>query len=149
MDMEVKQKELTITTVHSSMINIIWDKVEPLIKMVEQKSPEDIVSEVTKQELIKGNLVLVTISRGSDIIAIHILDVRTLDSGIKVLYIPIIAGSEMELWMDDFLEILVAIAKNYGCAELRGLAVRNGWLRKLKPYGWEELFTTIRYKIGE
>lgn len=147
--MEVKQKELTITTVHSSMINIIWDKVEPLIKMVEQKSPEDIVSEVTKQELIKGNLVLVTISRGSDIIAIHILDVRTLDSGIKVLYIPIIAGSEMELWMDDFLEILVAIAKNYGCAELRGLAVRNGWLRKLKPYGWEELFTTIRYKIGE
>lgn len=141
--------DLTITTVHSSMINIIWDKVEPLIKMVEQKSPEDIVSEVTKQELIKGNLVLATISRGSDIIAIHVLDVRTLDSGTKILYIPIIAGSEMELWMDDFLEILVAIAKNYGCAELRGLAVRDGWLRKLKPYGWEEIFTTIRYKIGE
>ncbi len=141
--------DLIIAAVPSNMINIIWDKVEPLLEMVVRKSPEDIVAEVTKEELLKGALLLVTISRGTDIIAVNVLDVRTLDSGIKVLYIPITAGSEMDLWIDRFLEIATAIAKDYNCVELRGLAVRNGWLRKLKPHGWEELFTTIRYKIGE
>ena len=140
---------LTITNVPCALIDLIWDKVEPFIKMVEDKSPEDIVSEVTRNELVKGNLMLIVITRGADIVAINVLDIRTLDSGIKVLYVPITAGSEMKLWMERFLEIAIKIAKDYGCSELRGLAVRNGWLRKLKPYGWDELFTTIRYKIGE
>jgi hypothetical protein len=142
-------KDLTIAAVPCTMIDLIWDKVVPFMKMVEEKSPEDVVGEVVKEELIKGNQLLATISRGSDIIAINVLEVRTLDTGIKVLYIPITAGAEMELWLDRFLGIAEAIAKDYNCVELRGLAVRNGWLRKLKPYGWEELFTTIRYKIGD
>ena len=142
-------KDLIISAVSCSMIELIWDQVKPFIKMVEVKSPEDIVESVVKEELLNGNQLLVIIYRGSDIVAINVLDVRTLDSGIKVLYIPITAGSEMELWIDKFLEIAISIAKDYDCVELRGLAIRNGWLRKLKPYGWEEMFTTIRYKIGE
>ena len=142
-------RDLIITAVPATLIELIWDKVEPLIKLVEDKSPEDVVGKVTKEHLLAGNLLLIVIYRGTDIIAINILDVRTLDSGIKILYITITAGTEMELWMERFLVIAEAIAKDYGCVELRGLAVRNGWLRKLKPYGWDELFTTIRYKIGE
>jgi len=141
--------DLIISVVPSTMIDLIWDKVLPHIRMVEEKSPEDISSDVTKEGLMKGELLLVVISRKVNIIAINVLDIRTLDTGMKVLYIPITAGAEMELWLDNFLKIIIAIAKDYNCVELRGLAVRNGWLRKLKPYGWDELFTTIRYKIGE
>ncbi len=149
MDMEVKQVVLTIAAVPCTMIDLIWDKVEPLLQLVVNKSPEDIVAEVTKRELIKGNLLLITVSRGDELIAINVLDIRTLDSGIKALYICIVAGSEMELWIDDTLEYILAIAKNHNCVEMRGFAVRNGWIRKLKPYGWEELFVTLRYKVGE
>lgn len=66
-----------------------------------------------------------------------------------MLYIPITAGSDLDEWMDEFLEIAAAVARDYECVELRGLAARQGWLKKLKPYGWEEVFTTIRYRIGE
>jgi len=149
MDMKVKQEELIIASVPATMIDLIWDKVEPLLQLVVDKSPEDIVAEVTKEELLKGNLLLVTISRGAELIAINVLDIRTLDSGIKALYICITAGSEMDLWMDKILEFGIAVAKEHNCVELRGFAVRNGWVRKLKPYGWEELFVTLRYKIGE
>ena len=149
MDMEVKQVELVISAVPCTMIDMIWDKVEPLVQLVVEKSPEDIVSEVTKDHLVNGDLLLITISRGSDIIAINVLDIRTLDSGIKALYVCITSGSEMSLWMDNFLEFVIAIAKSHNCIEIRGFAVRNGWIRKLKPYGWEELFVTLRYKIGE
>lgn len=141
--------KIIISTVPCGMINFIWDKVSPFINMVEEKSPEDIVEKVVKEQLSRGNQVLVIIYRNHDIIAINVLEIRTLDSDVKVLYIPITAGAEMELWLDDFLKIAIKIAKDQNCIELRGLAVRNGWLRKLKPYGWDELFTTIRYKIGE
>jgi hypothetical protein len=131
------------------MVELIWDRVEPLIEKVSVKSPEDVCIDVVKRELVNGNSLLVIISRGTEIVAINVLEVNTLDTGVKALYIPLTAGSEMELWLEEFLDIARAIAKDYECTELRGLAVRDGWIRKLKPYGWEELFVTIRCKLGE
>jgi hypothetical protein len=41
------------------------------------------------------------------------------------------------------------IAKSLGCVELRGCAVRNGWLRKLNKTAWQEVHTVIKLKLGE
>ena len=141
--------DLIISVVPCTMIDLIWDKALPIIKLAADKAPEDVCCKVVHDELCKGAKLLVTISRGADIIAVNVLDIRTLDTGIKILYIPITAGSEMEFWLEDFLEFVKVIAKNCDCVELRGLAVRNGWMKKLKPHGWEEMFTTIRCKLGE
>lgn len=140
---------MIIGIVPQTMVELIWDKVFPLIDMVQEKAPDDIVTGVVYDELISGKKLLVTISSGTEVIAINVLDVRTLDTGTKVLYIPITAGSHMEEWLEDFLEIAKAVAKDFNCVELRGLAVRNGWIKKLKPLGWEELFTTIHCKLGD
>lgn len=131
------------------MIDLIWDKVLPLLKVIEDKSPEDVSIEVVKDQLRNGDTLLVISSRDSEVIAINILEVCTLDTGIKVLYIPITSGSEMELWLENFLDLAKVIAKDFNCVELRGLSVRNGWMRKLKPFGWEELLVTIRCKLGD
>lgn len=141
--------DLAIAIVPCTMIELIWDKVEPLIKMVQEKAPDDIDISVVKDDLILANQQLITISRGTEIIAVNVLALKTLDTGVKALYIPITAGEELDEWIDRFLEIVIEIAKGYGAMELRGIAIRPGWLRKLKSHGWEESFTTIRYKIGE
>jgi hypothetical protein len=141
--------DLIIAVVPWTMIDLIWEKVLPVIKLAADKAPEDVCCKVVHDELLKGDKLLVAISRGADIVAVNVLDMRTLDTGIKILYIPITAGAEMNLWMSDFLEFAKVIAKAHGCVELRGLAVRNGWMKKLKPHGWEEMFTTIRCKLGE
>lgn len=141
--------DLKLSCVPAPMIELIWDKVEPLIDMVKEKSPDDVSIEAVKEQLMLGNVLLVTISRGADVIAVNVLEVRDLDTGLKAMYIPITAGTEMENWMEPFLELATNIGKDFNCIELRGIAVRKGWLRKLEPYGWEELFTTIRVKIGE
>lgn len=140
--------DLIIGAVPVNLVEVIWDKVEPLVQMVVDKS-DDIDKTIVKERLIEGTNLLVTISRGPEVIAINVLDVKFTDSGIKYLAIPITAGAELDAWMEEFLKVAEAIAKDYGCSELRGFAVRNGWLKKLKPHGWEEMFTTIRYKIGE
>ena len=55
----------------------------------------------------------------------------------------------LDEWAEDFMVILKAAAKGYGCSELRGMAVRKGWMTKLKPLGWEEMFTTVRCTLGD
>ena len=143
------EEPLVVSAVPYTMIDLIWDRVEPLIRSVEALAPEDISTPLVKDNLRLGRNLLVCISRGSEVIAVNVLDVRTMDSGIKVLYIPITAGDCMDEWLDNFLDVAKAIAKDYGCTELRGLAVRKGWIKKLESYGWEEMFTTIRCKLGE
>jgi len=149
MNTEVKFKELTIAAIPAAAIELVWDQVKPLIERVEEKAPLDVVPSVIKEKLRLGHNLLVTISRKSEIVAINIMSIEELDSGTKVLYIPITAGEEMDLWLEDFLDVAKAIAKDYNCTELRGMTVRTGWLAKLKPYGWEHHFTTIRCEIGE
>ena len=141
--------DLKMGVVPYTMIDLVWDRVLPVIQLAADKAPEDVCCQVIYDELANGAKLLVAISRGAEIIAVNVLDMRTLDTGIKILYIPITAGKEMDLWLDHFLVLAKDIAKAHNCVELRGLAVRNGWIKKLKPHGWEEMFTTIRCKLGE
>lgn len=140
-------KPYVIGAVPANMIDLIWDRVEPLIKTVEEKAPDDISLEVVRERLLSGNNLLVTVSSGPEIIAVNVIDIKELDTGMKILYIPITAGTDMENWIREFLDIAKAIALDHGCDELRGMAVRDGWLKKLKPYGWEPMFTTVRCKV--
>jgi hypothetical protein len=151
MDMETKVEAeiFNMACVPANMIDFVWDQVEPLIETVAKRAPDDIVTNVVKDYLYKGDKLLLVIARGKTIIAAHVLDVRVLESQTRVLYISISSGKEMDAWLDQFHKTCEAIAKDYSCTELRGLACRKGWMNKLQPYGWEEMFTTIRYKIGE
>ena len=141
--------EYTVTVVPRRMLDFVWDQCEPLIERVAKRAPDDIVTAITKQNLFNDAQRLIIISKGDSIYACHVLDVRTLDSGKNVLYISISAGEDMEEWLDDFHQLCEAIAKEHNCIELRGLACRKGWMKKLQPYGWSEQFTTIGYKVGE
>jgi hypothetical protein len=131
------------------MVELIWDQMMPLVELVAEKAPQDIVVSAVRENLLAGTMMAVIVYREQTIIAVNVLDVKTLDSGIKVLYVPIIGGAELDLWAEDFMTLLKAVAKDYGCSELRGMAVRKGWMTKLKPLGWEEMFTTVRCKLGE
>lgn len=149
MDGNITVQDLTIAAVPAGLIDVLWDRIIPFMEMVEVRQPEDVDIGIYKERLEAGNYLLITISRGSEIVAINILDVRVLDTGYRCLYIPITAGEELDVWMEEFLEVAKRVAKDYQCDEIRGIACRNGWLRKLKPYGWDTAYTTIRYKLGE
>jgi hypothetical protein len=46
-------------------------------------------------------------------------------------------------WGKEFLELVKSIAKHFECNELRGFAVRDGWMKILKDYGWHENHVVI------
>lgn len=131
------------------MVELLWDQMLPMINLVIEKAPDDLVAETIKSRCVNGHNMAVIVYEEGVILAVNILDVRELDSGMKVLYVPVIGGTRLDEWSAEFMTILKQAAKDYGCEELRGMAVRKGWMTKLKPLGWEEMFTTVRCKIGD
>ena len=130
-----------------TMILLIWERVVPLLELSIALAHGEVTINTLKQKLLRGEALLITVSRGADIIAVNTVEVRHFESGLKALYIPLIGGTEMEEWMDRFLNIVSAIGKDLGCTELRGIAARKGWIRKLKPRGWSEVSTIIKCDI--
>ena len=138
-----------IAAVPATMIELVWDKVTPHIDRVIEVAHGELTRESLFKRLISGNTLLITISLGADIVACNTLEVRTFDSGTKALFIPVVGGYDLDEWMPEFLVIAKAIAKDYECTELRGLAVRPGWTKKLKPHGWENVHMVIKCDLGE
>ena len=139
----------TIAACPCTIIDLIWDKVKHILELPINLSHGEATLTSTYNKLKSGESLLITISDKDVVIAVCTIEVRTFESGIKALYIPLIGGKNMNLWMDRFIEIAKGIAKDFGCTELRGIAVRKGWMRKLQPLGWEEVSTVIKYNIGE
>lgn len=152
MDLQVRRMgadNLIIAAVPATLIEVLWDKVTPHLQRVVDVAHGEITLDSVKAKLIRGDALLITISDQDSIIAVNTMEVRYFDSGRKAMFIPITGGDNLDLWMDRFLKVAKAIAKDHGCDELRGLAVRKGWMRKLAPYGWEEVHTVISCKIED
>jgi len=140
---------LIIAAVPQTMIHLIWDMVAPHLARPIALSHGEVTLESIKRRLIEGEALLLTVSRGADVVAVNTLEVRTSESGLRTLYIPLIGGSEMDDWMYRCIEVARAIAKDFNCTELRGIAARKGWMRKLAPMGWSEVATIIKCDVGE
>mgnify|MGYP001074508027 CR=1 FL=1 len=152
MDLQVDRVDtdrIIIAAVPPTMIPLIWDKVEPEILKPIKLSHGEVTLESAKHRLETGQSMLITVSRGTKILAVNTVEVREFESGVRTLAIPLIGGSEMDQWMDRFLEIVKAIAKDLNCTELRGVAARKGWMRVLRNKGWEELSTIVKCNVGE
>lgn len=141
--------KLNISASPPEMVDLIWGRCEAHIQRVVDVAHGEITTESVKARLKAGNSVLVVISEGAEIIACNVVEVRVMDSGLRALYIPITGGDRMSEWMEDFLRVAKAIAKDFNCTELRGLAVRKGWMRVLEKHDWETVHTVIKCEIGE
>lgn len=138
-----------VVIVPTEMVELIWDKTIPHMQRAVDKSHGDVTMESVKRNLVIGKTLLVVITDGADIVAVNTLQIQTLESGVRVLIALVIGGHEVDSWTEQFLEVMKLIAKEHGCTELRGGAVRKGWLKKLEQFGWENAYMTIRYPLED
>lgn len=139
----------TISAIPVTLIDVLWDKVKPLLMMPVNLSHGEIDIANVYERLKNGDALLLTVSKGREIIAVVTLEVREFESGLRTLHMPLVGGTDMKNWMERCIEISKAIAKDFNCTELRGTAVRKGWLRVLRDKGWEEVATIVKCPIGE
>lgn len=126
-----------------------WEELLPSIERVVKVSNDEFTAESIKARAVGGNSLMIVVFEGLEIIAVTTAEIVTYDSGLKSLLIPIFAGDGMMDWGKELLELYASIALQLGCNELRGLAVRGGWMRVLKDYGWKESYTVIKMPLGE
>lgn len=139
--------KLTIAAVSVALVPHMFPKAAPFLQKAIDKAPNDLSLESVKQDLLSGNSMMVTISDGEDIVAVNTLTVSTYPTGHKVLYIPITGGERMDEWLDRFMELVHAVARDYECDEIRGMACRKGWLRALKDHDWYDIHMIIGCKV--
>ena len=138
---------LEIIAIPANMVDFLWDKIKPHIELVVELSQGELDVYKTKEKAKLGDLLFIAICDGSNIIATLVLEVRIFDSGKRVLCLPIIGGTRMTEWKQDFLKLAHQIARDFNCEELMGFASRKGWLRELKDDGFKEVYTTMSCKV--
>lgn len=68
-------------------------------------------------------------------------------TGIRVLSVPTVGGSGMDLWLGPLVDTLRRYARAQGCVGLEGCG-RRGWTRALKKHGWQERCVTVTTGVG-
>jgi hypothetical protein len=138
-----------ISAIPPTLVDVVWSECIPYIQAVVDVSHDEITLNSVKSRCLKGDSLLLVTSKNGEIIGATLLEIRTFDSGVKAMYIPVVGGTEADMWMDQFFDVVKAIAKDFGCRELRGLAARSGWVRKLRSRGWEEVSIAMRCMLEE
>ncbi len=140
---------LKLTAIPTPLVEVIWPMALPHIMRVVERAPDEVEIDVMKQALVDGKEWMVTVSEGDEIIAVNIIKVSVFDTGVRTLYIPIIGGDKLDEWMEPFMNMLHKAAIDLNCTELRGIACRKGWLRKLKDYDWYRVHEIVGCKVKQ
>jgi hypothetical protein len=126
-----------------------WEELLPHINLVVKVSNDEFTADTIKQRALNNNGLMIAILKDEVVVAVTTAEVVTYDSGLRSLLIPIFGGAGLFEWGLEWLELHKKIAKQLNCTELRGLAVRSGWMEILKDYGWSENHVVITMQLGD
>lgn len=131
------------------MIPVVWAQFEHFIQKVVNVSSGELSMDSVHESMVQGKCVVIIVIKGKEIIGVNTIEIFTFNSGLKALYVPIIGGKEIDKWGVDFFCMCKDYAKQVGCTEIRGLAARAGWLRKLAQHdlNWKKCYEVISYAI--
>lgn len=132
-----------IAALPQTLVEPMWPMVEPFIARVIGLVEEETTSACIKEKAIAGDVLIIVICKGADIIAAMTADIRVYDTGLKALHMPQLGGDEFFEWRDQLNDVVTAVAKDFGCDQLRIIG-RRGWVKALKDLGWEEQYVVLK-----
>lgn len=132
-----------------NLVEVMFPMFEECLMLVVKLGDGEITLDSLKQQAINNEVAICVVSKGDQIFAVNIFEERTFHTGKKCLYIPVISGTGIDEWGEEFHALAVTLAKSIGAVELRGCAARGGWPRKLGQHGikWREVYCTLAYDI--
>ena len=137
---------MIIAAIPITLIEVLWDNIAIHLEKAVALSNNETSLESIKNKALNGDLLLMTVNDGGEIIAAFTLEVILFDTGKRSLFLGSVGAkneTNLDNWMFQALKVCKAIAKDMNCTELRGGSARKGWMRKLKDSGWKETHTTI------
>ncbi len=136
-----------ITAIPATLIEIVWPLISDKLSLVVDKVPNELSLNSIKEKALKGETLVVVVSKESNVLAAITLEIKVFDTGLKAMYIPAIGGEEFFEWETEVFDAIKGLSKLYDCQEVRAVAARTGWHRLAKNRQWEEVYTTFKFKL--
>lgn len=138
---------ITISLVAPDMVNLIWHSVGKFIQLAVDESNGELTADKIKERLINQEMALATIHDGDKVLSGVTFEMRTFDSGKRVLNICTAGGEAMDAWVPLVDNLADELAIKHGCEDVYIIG-RAGWLRTLKQRGYGHVHTVISRKVG-
>ena len=116
-------------------LDSVWIEIAPLIEKGLFFNTGDITLNDAHDRIESGEYLLICATQGNEIQAAIVVELVTQSR--KTCNIVLAGGTDMDNWLDDFMNEIKSLAAEQG-AEALTIMGRKGWLRKMKPYGFEE-----------
>lgn len=117
--------ELIVTDLTAEQAIALWPQISALLEPLLAEDGLYVATDILAEHL-KGEKKIWVAWHGK-VLAVFVTQIVTYPRK-RVLGIPYIAGSQMELWKDKFIEVSEAYAKAMGCHRIAG-SQREGWVR--------------------
>ena len=141
---------IEFTICPTSLIDYVWSDIEGYIKGATDRSNGESTSDNVKALVKSGANQLLLVTNDAAILAAITLEVRTFNSGLRVLNIPMVGGTNIKLWIGGFMKAARHIAVQNGATEIRGYMARKGWSRFLKTQDkWAPVHEVMSCQVGE
>ena len=153
---------MNIMAVDCSKIDNIWDKIVPNIRKVLKTQDkhhaitDNLLSiEGMREHIRSGKGQLLAIFEDDKVVASLMIEVLNTELG-RSLNITTLGGGRIHEWNMMLLQTLKNIANKYKCDDIRIYLVRKGWIKAMKPYGFNligdreycgDVYPCISYKI--
>ncbi len=130
---------------HKRDIDIYWSTFAPLIEKALAYSGGEHTLEDIKQDWQTGKQVFIGIYEREKILAVISVEMICFPQK-TIMNIPIVAGEQVEKWLDYALEKLNELGKMHEATEMRTRG-REGWLRMLKTKDFKHEYTILSRAI--
>ena len=137
-----------------NLVDVMWDQMESHLQLAVDEGDEEVSIEEVYNGLISGQEMAIIVAVGSDIVACITISTFVYRTGLKVLNMPLVGGTNSEMldWMPELIAVLEIIAKELGCTQIRGYCARRGWGKVMgqhMPKRWHRVHETYKLNVGE
>ena len=138
---------IKFAVVPSHLVEGIWDSVKRFVISALEFCYDDTTEYDLKQSIINNILLLVVITDNDKIVSSVTIEVSQLN-GVKVCHIMTLGGEDIDSWINQFMRVWKAIAREQGC-DFISMKGRPGWSRYAKKHGFTHQYTQMIQDIRE
>jgi hypothetical protein len=131
-------------------LEMLWERILPHLEVALEHAQGECTTETMKERALKGDILILTVNKDKEIVAVITLMTDIFDTGTKVLIIGTVGSAinfPMSEWEIQANRVILAIAKDLGCTQLRAHAGRKGWARLASDRGWKEAYVTYIHEV--
>lgn len=137
--------DLRLEIVPRDSLDLVWPFARPLILESFSKTGYAVSVAEVYGWLLAGTALLWLCREGEYWRGIVMTGMQIDPDGSQHLEIIVLSGNMPENWY-TLEKTLILHANEHGCSSLRSRA-RNGWIRKMKPFGWRPAWTLMELRL--